>query len=336
MPGEERIVTIIVTGGAGFLGARLVSALLAAKDSGATGLPAFARIVSFDLGPCPVADPRVISHVGDVSDPAFIARHVPQYAQGDVAAIYHLAAVVSAQAEADFDLGMRVNVDGVRALLEAARALPNPPKFVFASSLAVFGGALPARVGDDQALLPASSYGAQKAIGELLVGDYARKGFVDGVVLRLPTVVVRPGKPNAAASSFASGIIREPLSGAETVCPVPEDTRLWIASPDTVVANLVHAAALSREVRPPVNLPGMSVTVAQMLDSLARIGGAEARALVHMRRDPRIEAIVCSWPGDFDTARAESLGFRSDKGFDAAVEQHLRTLGSPSTPAGAR
>lgn len=313
---------IVVTGGAGFLGQRLIASLLAAQDAGRSGVPPFDTIISLDLGPCGLSDPRVESHIGDIADPAFVAAHVA----GDISAIWHLAAVVSGQAEADFNIGMRINLDGTRLLLEAARALPAPPKFVFASSLAVFGGTLPATVTDDQALRPASSYGAQKAIGEILVADYARKGFVYGVALRLPTVVVRPGKPNAAASSFASGIIREPMAGAEAVCPVPMDTRLWLSSPDTVVANLVHAATLTRTTGGAINLPGLSVTVAEMLDSLRRIAGPSAHARVRHAPDDRIQAIVCSWPGDFDVTRAMSMGFARDTDFDAVVRQHAAAL----------
>jgi nucleoside-diphosphate-sugar epimerase len=312
-------MTIIVTGGGGFLGRRLITALLAARDAGRSGLPPFDRIVSLDLAPAGLDDARVASRIGNISDPGFIREVVT----GDVTAIYHLAAVVSGQAEADFDLGMRVNFDGVRTLLEAARALTKPPKFVFASSLAVFGGDLPPTVRDDQALVPSSSYGAQKAIGELLVSDYARKGFVDGHALRLPTVVVRPGKPNAAASSFASGIIREPLAGAKAVCPVPTSTRLWLSSPDAVVTNLVHALTLQpSKGGQAVNLPGISVTVDDMLASLERVGGREKRGLVRQQSDPRIEAIVCSWPGDFDVGRALSMGFVRDADFDAVVRQY--------------
>lgn len=318
---------IIVTGGAGFLGQRLIIALLAARDAGRAGIPGFDTIVSLDLAAAGVSDPRVRSFVGDIADPAFVAAHVT----GEVAAIYHLAAVVSGQAEADFDLGMRINLDGTRRLLEAARTLPAPPKFMFSSSLAVFGGTLPAKVADDQALMPASSYGAQKAMGELLVADFSRKGFVDGVALRLPTVVVRPGKPNAAASSFASGIIREPFAGVEAICPVPPETRLWLSSPDTVVANLVHALTLAKpRSGGAINLPGLSVTVADMLDSLHRIGGPAMRALVRQDHDPRIAAIVCSWPGDFDVTRATGLGFVRDVDFDAVVRQ-FAALHAPTT-----
>src|SRR4029079_4910488 len=201
----------------------------------------------------------------------------------DVDVVYHLAAIVSGQAEAEFDLGMKVNVDATRALLEACRRLKKPPRFIFTSTVAVFGGPLPPVVPDSAAVTPQSSYGSAKAIDELLVNEYSRRGFIDGIVCRLPTIAVRPGAPNAAASSFVSGIIRRPLAGIDTVCPVPLDTRLWISSPDLVTANLVHAARLQTsdlESRRTVNLPGLSVTPGEMLDSLERVAGAAARALV--------------------------------------------------------
>lgn len=311
---------IIVTGGAGFLGTRLIKALLA-RAGQVEGLPAFESIVSVDLAPCAVDDPRVSSVTGNVSDPAFIRAAVTP----DTVAVYHMAAVVSGQAEADFDLGMSVNLDGTRALLEACRALGTAPRFVFASSLAVFGGPMPEVVPEDLALLPQSSYGAQKAIGELLVGDYSRKGFIDGRVCRLPTIVVRPGKPNAAASSFASGIIREPLNGEASNCPVPPATRMWLSSPATVTDNLVHAIAVPGERlggRRTLNLPGLCVTVAEMLASLERVGGPEARARVTEVPEQRIIDIVCSWPGDFDVSRPLALGFTRDGDFDAVVRQY--------------
>lgn len=315
---------LVVTGGAGFLGARLIGTLL--SQGAATGFPEFSSIVSVDLAPCPVDDPRVRSVIGNIADKDFVDGVVTP----DVAAVYHLAAVVSGQAEADFDLGMAVNLDGTRTLLEACRRLPAPPRFVFASSLAVFGGTLPDLVPDDIAVMPQSSYGAQKAIGELLVNDVSRKGFVDGRVCRLPTIVVRPGKPNAAASSFASGIIREPLAGVESVCPVPAGTRLWISSPSTVIANLIHAGSVDGARfggHRTVNLPGLSVTVAEMLESLERVGGKEARARVSFREDDRIKAIVLSWPGDFDVSRGLSLGFGQDGDFDSVVRSHMSDHG---------
>lgn len=310
---------IIVTGGAGFLGTRVIRSLLA--NDGKEGLPEFTSIVSVDLADCPVRDPRVSSVSGDIADPAFVAGVVT----GDTVGIYHLAAVLSGGSEDDFDLAMRVNVDGTRALLEAARATGNRPRFIFTSSLAVFGGKMPDVVPEDQALLPASTYGAQKAIGEFLVNDYSRKGYVDGRVCRLPTISVRPGKPNSAASSFASGILREPLAGIASNCPVPLDTRMWLSSPDVAVANLVHALAVDGDAIGTwrtLNIPGICVTVAEMLASLEAVGGKEARALVGHTPEQRVIDIVCSWPGAFEVDRTRALGFVADSNFDDVVRQY--------------
>jgi D-erythronate 2-dehydrogenase len=312
-------MNIVVTGGAGFLGSRLIRRLLA----GGNGRPEVARVVSVDIAPCPVDDPRVVSWVGSVSDPG-ITEIV---AGGDV--VYHMAAVLSGQAEAEFDIGMSVNVDATRALLEACRRSPKTPRFIFTSSLAVFGGPMPEVVPEDMVLMPQSSYGVEKAVGELLVCEYSRRGFIDGIVCRLPTVCVRPGKPNSAASSFVSGIIREPLAAVDSVCPVPLSTRLWIASPDTTVVNLAHAAALptaALDGRRTLNLPGLCVTAADMLDSLERLGGAVARGRVACTQERRIMDIVCSWPGAFDVRRTLSLGFVADGDFDAIVRQYMDTL----------
>jgi nucleoside-diphosphate-sugar epimerase len=309
---------ILVTGAAGFLGRRLARALLAR----APGLPQVSTLVAVDIAACSIDDPRVDWKIGTITDDDFTRSIV----ETDVDAVYHLAAVVSGQAEAEFDLGMRVNVDATRALLEACRRLEQPPRFIFASSLAVFGGALPAIVPDNSAVVPQSSYGAEKAIAELLVHEYSRKRFVDGIVCRLPTVAVRPGTANAAASSFVSGIIREPLAGIDTVCPVPADTPLWITSPELVTANLVHAArvpASDLEDRRAVNLPGLSVTPEQMLDSLERVAGAAVRARVRCELDPRIMQIVCTWPGAFDVSRALRLGFSVDRDIDSIVRQFV-------------
>lgn len=314
---------ILVTGGAGFLGVRLIEALLtpAASDL----LPAGGSIVSADLAPCPLDDPRVVSYTGDVSDLAFVASLI----DSDTTLIYHLAAVVSGQAEADFDLGLRINFDATRNLLEACRQHGKTPRFVFASSLAVFGGPMPEQVPESLAPLPQSSYGAQKAMAELLINDYSRKGYIDSRICRLPTISIRPGKPNAAASSFASGILREPLAGEASKCPVPLDTRLWLSSPHTVINNLIHAARLDGEalgLRRTLNLPGISLQVSEMLDSLSRVGGEAARARVSFEPDERIQRIVCSWPGDFDIRRPLELGFAVDPDFDSVVRAHQRDL----------
>ena len=310
---------ILVTGAAGFLGTRLIQALLA----GARDLPAVTALVAADLAPCPVDDARIDSRAGSIADPDFVRAIVDP----DVDVVYHLAAVLSGQSEAEFDVGMRVNVDGTRALLEACRALKTAPRVVFTSSIAVFGAPLPRVVPDDLAPRPRTSYGAAKLIGEVLVNDYSRRGFIDGLSLRLPTVAIRPGRPNSALSSFVSGIVREPLAGIEAVCPVPDDTPLWICSPDTVTGNLVHAARLETaalEGDRTVNLPGLSVTPAEMLASLERLGGAEARARVRCEPDPVAMRVVCAWPGAFEVSRPLRLGFTPEGDIDAIVGQFLR------------
>jgi nucleoside-diphosphate-sugar epimerase len=315
---------VVVTGGAGFLGRRLARALLARGTlEGPEGRPApVERLVLLDVVPADgFTDPRVEVVAGDVADEE-VLRSVVDDATG---AVFHLAAVVSAQAEADFDLGLRVNLDATRRLLEACRRLRTPPRLVATSSVAVYGGELPPLVNDDTALRPQSSYGMAKAVAELLVGDYTRRGWVDGRVLRLPTVSVRPGKPNRAASSFASGIVREPLSGLEAICPVPPGTRLWLLSPRKAVEGLVlghelPSAALGT-VRS-VNLPGLSVTVAEMIAALERVGGPEAAARVRFERDPLVERIVRSWPGSWDSSRARALGFSGDADFESVVRAY--------------
>lgn len=307
-------MTILITGGAGFLGRLAAQHLLARADTQRVVLLDLTAAEGFD-------DPRVEAVAGDL-DPTTLARLITP----ETSHILHLAAVVSGQAEADLDLGMRVNLDGTRAVLEAARHAGHCPRLVFASSVAVFGGALPPVVQDDTWPTPVNSYGAQKAMGELLVADYSRRGLVDGRSLRLPTVVVRPGKPNAAASSFASGIIREPLAGELADCPVAPETKLWVSSPATVVANLIRALEVDADhwgARTAVNLPGLTVSVAEMLDALATLGGQAARARVTLTNDPRIRAIVQSWPGAFATTRADALGFGRDPSMTAIVEQYI-------------
>ena len=217
---------------------------------------------------------------------------------------------------------------GRAACWRHAARLRRPPRFVFSSTVAVFGGDFPDVVPEHYVLRPQSSYGTAKAITELLVSEYSRRGFVDGIVLRLATITVRPGAPNSALSSFVSGIIREPLAGIDAVCPVPLDTRLWISSPDVVIGNLIHAArvpASALDGSLPVNLPGLSVTPAQMLASLERAGGAAARARVRCEIDPRVSRMVSTWPGALDDRRARQLGFSADRDCDEVVDQYVKS-----------
>jgi nucleoside-diphosphate-sugar epimerase len=309
---------VLVTGAAGFLGRRVIHALLSAGGSDAE----VTRIVAADVSACPIDDPRVDVRVGSIVDRAFVRTIV----EPGVAVVFHLAAVLSGQSEAEFDLGMQVNVDGTRGLLEACRALGTGPRVVFSSTVAVFGGDLPALVPEDIGLRPQSSYGTAKVIAELLVSEYSRRGFIDGISCRLATVTVRPGAPNSALSSFVSGIIREPLAGIEAICPVPLDTRIWISSPDVVTANLVHAArvpAAKLEGRLGVNLPGLCVTPAEMLASLERAAGAAVRARVRHAIDPHVARVVATWPGALDDRRARQLGFSADRDVDEVVRQYV-------------
>jgi len=311
-------MNITITGGGGFLAAMLVRRLL---DQGLAGR-AVTRIVSVDLTPCPVRDPRVHSVVADIHDADVLAQAIT----ADTQVVAHLAAVVSGQAEADFDLGLRVNVDATRLLLERLRALGTCPRVLFTSSVAVFGGALPAQVDDDTRTLPQSSYGVQKVIGELLLTDYSRKGFIDGVAVRLPTISVRPGAPNKAASSFASGIIREPLAGIEAICPVAPETRMWLQSPERAIDNLAHALALDSQLLGTdrtVNLPGLSVSVAQMIAALRDVSGEDVVKLIRLEPDPVIARIVASWPSDFTATRARQLGFVADADYLSIVRAHI-------------
>ena len=316
---------VVITGGAGFLGQRLARSLLkqgSLPDRNGQ-LQAISKITLVDVAAAVGFDDARIEQVtGDITERALLERVItPQ-----TAAVFHLAAIVSGQAEADFDLGMRINLDASRLLLERCRSCANVPRVIFTSSVAVFGGVLPAVVQDDTALNPQSSYGTQKAIAELLLNDYSRKGFVDGRILRLPTISVRPGKPNQAASSFASGIIREPLNGQPAICPVAPDTRLWLLSPRKVIASLIHGYTLSAEVlgkSRTVNLPGISVTVAEMVAALERVAGKQVAARVGWAHDPVIDRIISSWPGAWDASRAAALGFVGDADFDDIVRAYI-------------
>ncbi|CAE6873059.1 D-erythronate dehydrogenase [Paraburkholderia aspalathi] len=316
---------VLITGGAGFLCQRLARELLArgsVKDQ--HGEPqAITELVLLDVvHGSDFGDSRVHTEVGDIAERSVLERVIDD----KTSAIFHLAAIVSGQAEADFDLGMRINLDASRLLLEICRQRGHTPRVVFTSSVAVYGGALPEVVQDDTALNPQSSYGAQKAIAELLLNDYTRRGFVDGRVLRLPTISVRPGKPNAAASSFASGIIREPLNGEAAVCPVAGTTRLWLLSPRKAIESLIagleiDSAALGNQ--RVLNLPGISVSVDEMVAALREVAGEETAKRIVLEPDARVEKIVGSWPGQWDPSRAEQFGLTGDRSFADVIRGYI-------------
>ena len=318
---------VLVTGGAGFLGSRLVNALLARGTvTGSSGdEQSIDEVLVADIAPPPrpfADDKRLKTRYGDFSE----ADAVHQLIDRDTGVVFHLAAIVSGEAEENFDKGMRINLGGTQKILEACRQRADCPRVVFASSVAVYGGDMPDVLDDMTPLTPQTSYGAQKAMSELLVNDYSRKGFIDGRALRLPTIVVRAGKPNAAASSFASSIIREPLQGTEVDCPVSGKTGVWLLSPRRVVAAFIHAADLASDAwgaSRSVALPGMTVSVEEMLAALARVAGEGVAARVRFKPDPFIEKIVYGWPTRFTTERGELMGFRADERFDEIIEAFI-------------
>jgi nucleoside-diphosphate-sugar epimerase len=316
---------VLITGGAGFLGQRLAKQLLERGEltdsDGKT--QRIDQLVLVDVVPAnDFGDARVRVVTGDIADGALLRQAIDT----DTGSIFHLAAIVSGQAEADFDLGMRINLDASRLLLDISRELGHKPKIVFTSSVAVYGGRLPDVVRDDTALNPRSSYGTQKAIGELLVSDYSRRGFIDGRVLRLPTISVRPGKPNKAASSFASGVIREPLNGESTVVPVAKDAKLWLLSPRAAIDSLIAGHELQADAlgdSRTVNLPGLSVSVADMVDALGKVAGPEPVSRISFVPDPAVERIVNSWPAAWDVTRAKALGLSADPDFESIVRAYI-------------
>jgi nucleoside-diphosphate-sugar epimerase len=315
---------IVITGAAGFLGSRLARAILERGSlTDASGNAREVRHLALvDVSPPTLTDSRVSAVTGDLADPAVLERVV----SADTDSIFHLAAVVSGEAEAEFDTGMRVNLDATRALLERCRKLSRPPKFVFASSLAVFGGPLPDPVPDDAVLTPQTSYGTQKAISEMLVYDMTRKGYIDGRSLRLPTITVRPGKPNKAASSFASGIIREPLAGVDAICPVAPETRIWVSSPRTATANFVvgHEAPAAKFAHTrSINVPGILTGVGEMVAALRRIAGDAVAGRVKWQLDLGVDRIVQSWPARFAPVLGPALGMRADPDFDSIVRAYI-------------
>jgi len=315
---------VLITGAAGMVGAKLAERL--ARDGMLTGVP-IAHVLLADVvasgRPAGAAfDTDVV--VGDLGDDGVVAALLED--RPDV--IFHLAAVVSAAAERDFEQGYRANLDGMRLLLDGirARGSDDRPRVVFASSIAVFGAPFPEVIGDEQVLTPLTSYGAQKAIGELLLSDYSRRGFLDGVALRLPTICVRPGTPNAAASGFFSNIIREPLNGQVAVLPVPDTTRHWHASPRSAVGFLLHAATIDTGLfgdRRCLTMPGVSVTVAEQIEALRRVAGDEVVRRIRREPDEAIMAIVAGWPRNFDARRARALGFSAEASFEEIIRIHI-------------
>jgi nucleoside-diphosphate-sugar epimerase len=325
---------LLVTGGAGFVGARLAKTLLA---RGTLAGRRIERLVLADQAPPRaelLADARVQARTGRLIDQVAALADEPPFD-----GVFHLASAVSGECEADFDLGMASNLDSTRALLDALRHGVQrrgqaPARLVFSSSIAVFGPdpayAFPEIVGDDTLPTPQTSYGTQKLICEQLIADYTRKGFIDGRAARLVTVTVRPGRPNGAASSFFSGIVREPLAGQEAVLPVDESVSHPVASPQRMVDGLVAVYEASREAfvgRTALNLPGLNVTVAQMLAALEAVAGPEVRARVKPQRDERIAGIVANWPRGVSARRAERLGIRADASFEQIIRDYIADNG---------
>ena len=317
---------ILIIGAAGMVGRKLTDRLVADKTLGGQEISAL-TLVDVVAAQKPVGFGGTVEVVtADLSAPGEADKLAAKRAD----TIFHLAAIVSGEAEADFDKGYRINLDGTRYLFEAIRQeglkQPYKPRVVFTSSIAVFGAPFPDKIGDEFFQTPLTSYGTQKAIGELLLSDYSRRGFFDGIGIRLPTICVRPGKPNKAASGFFSNILREPLSGLEAVLPVPTEVRHWFASPRAAVGFLIHAATMDLSHlgwRRNLSLPGLSATVGEEIEALRRVGGEAAVKLIRHEPDATIGRIVEGWARDFDTSRAESLGFRAERSMDEIVRAHV-------------
>ena len=317
---------VVITGGGGMIGSKLAKALLRrGRLTGADGMETeISKVTLFDTAfPAGLAqDARLETFSGDISAPGVLEKVITP----DTQSIFHLASVVSSGAEADFDLGWRVNLEGARRLLELARKCVKPPRLLFSSSVAAFGGDLPEVLDDSSTPNPQTSYGAQKVCCEYLITDYTRKGFIDGRSLRLPTIVVRPGKPNLAASSFASGVLREPLNGVVSECPVSLDTGVWLLSPRRCVESFIHAHETPSEAwdkRRVLNLPGITAPVSEMIEAMRRVAGDAAAKRVVYKPDPRIQAIVAGWPVRFSTPRALAMGFAADPDLDSVVRGYI-------------
>jgi D-erythronate 2-dehydrogenase len=315
---------ILITGAAGMIGRKLTARLIA--EGALNGQP-IDRLTLLDVSE-PERPDRAAARIdvvaADIADPATARAAIA----GRPEVIFHLAGVVSGEAEVDFEKGMRVNLDGSRALLEVVRAAGGSyhPKLVFASSIAVFGAPFPDAIPDDFHTTPLTSYGTEKAIVELLLADYTRRGFLDGVGIRLPTINVRPGRPNKAASGFFSSIIREPLSGEEAVLPVDENVLHWHASPRAAVGFLLHAAELEEEKigsRVNLTMPGVGCTVAEQIAALRRVAGDKVAARIRRQPDPLVVRMVAGWPQRFEPRRALALGFRAEASFDEIIRVHI-------------
>jgi nucleoside-diphosphate-sugar epimerase len=315
---------LLITGGAGFIGARLARTLLARETLAGERIDQLVLADQF----APLAELAADTRVRVITGP--LLDQCAGFAAERYDGVFHLASAVSGECELDFDLGMRSNLDSTRALLEALRRAGNVPRLVFSSSVAVFGPdpgkPMPAVVADDTLPAPQTSYGAQKLMCEILLADMTRKGYVNGTAARLMTVTVRPGKPNAAASSFFSGVIREPLAGVQAICPVDASVSHPVASPVRTIEALVRIYEASRDElrgRLALNLPALNVTVQQMLDALEAVAGPKVRALVKFERDERIAGIVANWPQGASSARANALGLKGDPSFEHIVRQYI-------------
>jgi D-erythronate 2-dehydrogenase len=317
---------ILIIGAAGMVGRKLTDSLVRSGGLGGRQVTQLTLVDVIEPAQPAGFTGKAATRAADISAPGEATRIVA--ARPD--AIFHLAAIVSGEAEADFDKGYRINLDGTRYLFDAIREegkkAPYKPRVVFTSSIAVFGAPFPEKIGDEFFTTPLTSYGTQKAIGELLLADFSRRGFFDGIGIRLPTICIRPGKPNKAASGFFSNILREPLAGQEAVLPVPEEVRHWHASPRAAVGFLTHAATMDLTPlgwRRNLSMPGLSATVGEQIAALERIAGSKAVKLIRREPDATIARIVDGWPRNFDARRAIGLGFKAETSFDEIIRIHI-------------
>jgi D-erythronate 2-dehydrogenase len=317
---------ILIIGAAGMVGRKLTDSLVRSGGLGGRQVTQLTLVDVVDPAQPAGFTGKAATRASDISAPGEASRIVA--ARPDV--IFHLAAIVSGEAEADFDKGYRINLDGTRYLFDAIREegkkAPYKPRVVFTSSIAVFGAPFPEKIGDEFFTTPLTSYGTQKAIGELLLADFSRRGFFDGIGIRLPTICIRPGKPNKAASGFFSNILREPLAGQEAVLPVPEEVRHWHASPRAAVGFLTHAATMDLTPlgwRRNLSMPGLSATVGEQIAALERIAGSKAVKLIRREPDATIARIVDGWPRNFVARRAIGLGFKAETSFDEIIRIHI-------------